>query len=69
MTVPEIMRCLEKRNNPDQVADLVCSALLTRSSQKQVILETVEVELRLKHLIRFLMGEISQRQRKTKSEQ
>jgi ATP-dependent Lon protease len=65
MTVPEIVRCLEKLNNPDQVADLVCSALLTRSSQKQVILETVEVELRLKHLIRFLMGEISQRQKKT----
>jgi ATP-dependent Lon protease len=51
------------------VADLVSSALLTRASQKQIILETVEVEPRLRHLIHFLMGEISLRQRKTKSEQ
>jgi Lon protease-like protein len=69
LTVPEIIGCLEKRDDPDQVADLVSSALLTRASQKQIILETVEVEPRLRHLIHFLMGEISLRQRKTKSEQ
>ncbi len=66
--VPEIIGCLEKLNNPDQVADLVSSALLTRAAQKQIILETVEVEPRLKHLIHFLMGEISQRQKKANSE-
>ncbi|HXR06076.1 MAG TPA: LON peptidase substrate-binding domain-containing protein [Candidatus Acidoferrum sp.] len=69
LTVPEIIGCLEKRDDPDQVADLVSSALLTRASQKQIILETVEVEPRLKHLIHFLMGEISLRQRKAQSEQ
>ena len=69
LTVPEIIGCLEKRDDPDQVADLVSSALLTRASQKQIILETVEVEPRLKHLIHFLMGEINLRQRKAKSEQ
>ena len=69
LTVPEIIGCLEKRDDPDQVADLVSSALLTRASQKQIILETVEVEPRLKHLIHFLMGEISQRQRQAQSEQ
>ena len=69
LTLPEIIGCLEKLNNPGQVADLVSSALLTRAAQKQVILETVEVEPRLKHLIHFLMGEISQRQRKANNEQ
>jgi Lon protease-like protein len=69
LTVPEIIGCLEKRDDPDQVADLVSSALLTRAAQKQIILETVEVEPRLKQLIHFLMGEISLRQRKAKSEQ
>jgi len=68
LTVPEIIGCLEKLNNPDQVADLVSSALLTRAAQKQIILETVEVEPRLKHLIHFLMGEISQRQKQANSE-
>lgn len=69
LTVPEIIGCLEKLSNPGQVADLVSSALLTSAAQKQVILETVEVEPRLKHLIHFLMGEISQRQKKAKSGQ
>jgi ATP-dependent Lon protease len=69
LTVPEIIGCLEKLNNPDQVADLVSSALLTRAAHKQIILETVEVEPRLKYLIHFLMGEISQRQKRAKSEQ
>ncbi len=69
LAVPEIIGCLEKRDDADQVADLVSSALLTRAAQKQIILETVEVEPRLRHLIRFLMGEISQRQKKANSEQ
>jgi len=69
LTVPEIIGCLEKLSNPGQVADLVSSALLTRAAQKQVILETVEVEPRLKHLIHFLMGEISQHQKRAKSEE
>jgi len=68
LTAPEIVGCLEKLNNPGQVADLVSSALLTRSAQKQVIMETVEVEPRLRHLIHFLMGEIVQRQKKANSE-
>jgi ATP-dependent Lon protease len=69
LTVPEIIGCLEKLNNPDQVADLVSSALLTRPAHKQIILETVEVVPRLKHLIHFLMGEISRSQRKSNGPQ
>jgi ATP-dependent Lon protease len=63
------MGCLDKLNSPDKVADLVSSALLSRAAHKQIILETVEVEPRLKYLIHFLMGEISQCQKKPKSEQ
>jgi Lon protease-like protein len=64
LSVPQIMRCLEKLNDPDQVADLISAALLSRPAQKQIILETVDVEPRLRHLIHFLTAEISQRQKK-----
>jgi ATP-dependent Lon protease len=63
LTAPEIIRCLEKMDDPDQLADRVSSAFLSRANQKQIILETVEVEPRLKHLIHFLMAEISRRQK------
>lgn len=43
---------------PDQLADLVSRTLLPSSAQRQTILETVDVEERLKHLIHFLMAEI-----------
>jgi Lon protease-like protein len=62
----EITTYLEKLNDPDQVADLVSSALLPRPQERQTILETVEIEPRLKHLIHFLMAEIRQH-RKNKS--
>jgi ATP-dependent Lon protease len=67
LAVPEIIGRLEKLNNADQVADLVSSALLTQAAQKQAILETVEVEPRLKRLIQFLAGEIRERQNKATS--
>jgi Lon protease-like protein len=65
LTVPVIMGCLEKLTNPDQVADLVSSTMLSRPAQKQIILETVEIEPRLKHLIHFLMDENMRRQTKS----
>ena len=51
---------LDKLNDADQLADLVSCALLPGSAERQTILETVEVEPRLKHLIHFLMAEIKQ---------
>jgi Lon protease-like protein len=60
-TVSEIMRCLEKLNDPEQIADLVSYAMLSHPAQRQLILETVDVEPRLRHLIRFLMAEINHR--------
>jgi len=60
MSAKEIINYLDKINDADQVADLVSCALLSGASQRQTILETVDVEPRLKHLIHFLMAEIKQ---------
>ena len=63
--VKEIVACLKTLNDPDRIADLVSWSLLRGAAERQTILETVEVEARLKHLIHFLMAEIKQ-QRKRK---
>jgi len=55
----EILEYLESLPDADQVADLVSCALLPRPLERQKILETVDLENRLKHLIHFLMDEIT----------
>ena len=60
MTIKEIVSYLDKLHDADQVADLVSCALLQGAAERQTILETVDVEPRLKHLIHFLMAEIKQ---------
>lgn len=60
LSVKEIVAYLDKLNDPDQLADLVSCALLPGPLERQTILETVEVEPRLKHLIHFLMVEIKE---------
>ncbi|MEP6662899.1 MAG: LON peptidase substrate-binding domain-containing protein, partial [Verrucomicrobiota bacterium] len=60
LTVKEIVRYLDKMHDADQLADLVSCALLSGATQRQTILETVDVEPRLKFLIHFLMAEIKQ---------
>lgn len=53
-----IIEYLAKLGNPDQLADLVSCTLLSAPTQRQLILETVDLETRLKHLIHFLMADI-----------
>lgn len=53
-----IIEYLAKLENPDQLADLVSCTLLAAPTQRQVILETVDLETRLKHLIHFLMADL-----------
>lgn len=53
-----IIEYLAKLENPDQLADLVSCTLLSMPTQRQLILETVDLETRLKHLIHFLMADI-----------
>lgn len=59
----EVLSYLSQLPGADQVADLVTCALLSEAVERQKILETVEIEGRLKHLIHFLMAEISRRQK------
>jgi Lon protease-like protein len=66
ISVKEILSCLEGVHDPDRVADMVSWSLLRGAAERQTILETIEIEARLKHLIHFLMAEINQ-QRKIKS--
>src|SRR6185503_9110204 len=54
---------LAKLNNPDQIADLVSCTLLSSPMERQLLLETIDLEVRLKHLIHFLMSEIRHQQK------
>ena len=62
----EVLNYLEQLPSADQVADLVTCALLSDAMERQTILETVEIEPRLKRLIHFLMAEIKRRQKDPK---
>jgi Lon protease-like protein len=58
LPMKEVVKFIEELEDPDQVADLVSCAMLGKPVDRQTILETVDVEPRLKHLIHFLMEEI-----------
>src|SRR5580704_17966741 len=62
----EVLEYLDKLTDPEQVADLVSCAVLSGPVERQTILETVNLESRLKQLIHFLMAEIT-RERKDKN--
>jgi len=59
----DVLEYLESLPDADQVADLVSCALLPGHLERQTILETVELDKRLKHLIHFLMDEIGRCQK------
>lgn len=54
----EILHYLDSIADPEQAADLVSCAVLPGAVQRQAILETVDVEARLRQLICFLLAEI-----------
>jgi len=54
----EILSYLDSITDPEQAADLVSCAVLPRATERQTILETVDVEDRLRRLIHFLLAEI-----------
>ena len=54
----EILNYLDSITDPEQTADLVSCAVLPGALERQMILETVDVEARLRRLIRFLLVEI-----------
>jgi Lon protease-like protein len=62
----EILKYLDSITDPEQAADLVSCAVLSGAAERQAILETVDVETRLRRLIKFLLAEI-RKQRKSGS--
>jgi ATP-dependent Lon protease len=67
-TKAEVLKYLSQLPGADQLADLVTCALLSDASERQTILETVELEPRLRHLVTFLMAEVTrQRNKKAKA--
>jgi ATP-dependent Lon protease len=54
----ELLHYLDSITDPEQTADLVSCAVLPGAAERQSILETVEVEARLRRLIAFLLAEI-----------
>ncbi len=59
LTLKHVIRYLNKLEDPDHLADLVSYTLLPTAVQRQTILETTNLEARLKCLIHFLIAEIS----------
>jgi len=54
---PPAVEFLAHVTNPEQIADLVSWALLSSPGQRQLLLETLDVETRLRRLISFLAGD------------
>ena len=63
LTTKEILGYLDSIKDPEQAVDLVSCAVLPRATERQAILETVEVESRLRRLIQFLLAEIRSQRR------
>jgi ATP-dependent Lon protease len=63
----EVLKCLDAIESPEQAADLVSWQVLLEASERQTILETIDVEARLRRLIQFLLAEIRQRQKGDKA--
>jgi ATP-dependent Lon protease len=59
----EILRYLDSLTDPEQTADLVSCAVLPGGVERQAILETVDVEGRLRRLIQFLLAEIHKKRK------
>ncbi len=59
----EILKYLDSITDPEQAADLVSCAVLPGAAERQSILETVDVEERLRRLICFLLAEIRNKQK------
>ena len=57
-TVEQVLRSLSEIADASVLADLVSCTLLSDPRQRQVMLETVDVETRLRYLIHFLLRDL-----------
>lgn len=58
ISAKEVLDYLGAIENPEQLADLVSCAVLPDACERQTILETVEVDTRLRRLIHFLLADL-----------
>lgn len=63
----EILSYLDSISDPEQAADLVSCAVLPGAAERQTILETVDVEVRLRRLIQYLLTEIRTKRKGTET--
>ena len=54
----DVLGYLDSLTNPEHAADWVSFAVLPRAEERQALLETVDVETRLRRLIYFLLAEL-----------
>ena len=59
LDVAACLKTLRHIEDPGALADFVATMLLTDGLARQVILQSVDIEERLKHLVHFLLGEIA----------
>lgn len=65
-SLKQVIKYLIKLRDPDQLADLVSCTLLPKPVERQTILEAINLENRLKHLIHFLLEEIRRNRKQDK---
>jgi len=61
----EILNYLDSMSDPEQAVDLVSCAVLPGAVERQTILETVDVESRLRRLIHYLLAEIQNHRKRS----
>jgi len=66
-SLKQVIHYLVSLENPDQLADLISCTLLPGARERQAILETANLEDRLKRLIHFLLAEIERDSKDQKS--
>jgi ATP-dependent Lon protease len=68
ISASEVLKFLGAIENPEQLADLVSCAVLPDARERQTILETVEIDTRLRRLIHFLLADLRRHGKKSNDE-
>lgn len=56
-SLKDLIKYLVTIDNPDHLADLVTCTLISNPVERQIVLEAINLEERLKHLVHFLLAE------------
>lgn len=66
-SVEQCVRALRGITDPGTMADLVTTLIISEPEQRQVILENLDLEARLQHLVQFLVGEVNRARKSSKA--